>query len=63
MFSRDRRKIFEFHKKNSFCIEGRKYCKRLLAHDYLIVLNALEKTCPQYIMQRKKYSMKLTAEN
>ena len=47
--------------KKIFYIEGMKYCKKLIVRDYLIILEALEKAYPQYIMQKKKHSVKLTS--
>ena len=47
--------------KNYYFIEGIKYYKALIARDYLFILMALEKTCLQYIMQKKKHPMKLTS--
>ena len=46
MFSQENpEKSLHFIKK-IFFIEGIKYCKRLIACDYLIILKALEKTYP-----------------
>ena len=45
--------MFGFYEEKYFCIEGMKYFKRLIARDYLIIHRALEKTYPQYILQRR----------
>ena len=62
MISRDPEKIpsiLLILKKKVFFIEGMKYCKKLIAHDYLIIHKAQEKAYPQYIMQ-KKHPLKFT---